>query len=115
MPSTSSSFNRAVSLHREATAHVAAARAELAAQGRVGSAPGHVSARRQLAERLDELAHGLARGWLGAPLDRSAGTRKLGIDAAVGRPMYVRVGTAAAVPGVEFPVVLPFVGAGNDR
>jgi hypothetical protein len=114
MASVSSSFNRAVALHREAASHTEAARAELARRGAPVPMPGHaVSTYQRLAEQLNRSAAAITRGWLGCELDSAARSRKLGIDAQPGEPMYVRAGTATPAPGATFAVPVPFLGAGH--
>ena len=114
MASVSSSFNRAVALHREAAAHTEAAKAELARRGAAVPMPAHaVSTYQRLAEQLNRSAAAITRGWLGCELDAAARSRKLGIDATLGEPMYVRVGTATPAPGATFLVPVPFLGAGH--
>src|SRR5262245_22670603 len=82
MASVSSSFNRAVALHREAAAHTEAAKAELARRGAPVPMPAHAASTYQrLAEQLNRSAAAITRGWLGCELDAAARSRKLGIDA----------------------------------
>ena len=113
MASASSSFNRAVALHREAAAHTEAARAELARRESLTPASNRTAAYVQLAEQLNTAAASVLPGWLGCDLDGSARSRKLGINAQVGRSMYVRIGTASPAPGAAFLVPAPFLGAGH--
>jgi hypothetical protein len=114
MASVSSHFNRAVALHREAAAHTAAARAELAKvqTGAPVSAVGP-AAYQQVAERMNRAAAAITPGWLGCDLDLSARSRKMGINAWPGEPMHLRVGTAAPLPESTIVVTAPFLGVGH--
>src|SRR5688572_27644714 len=114
MASVSSHFNRAVALHREAAAHTAAARAELAKveTGRPGSVVGQAAYER-VAERLNRAAEAITPGWLGCDIDLSARSRKVGVNAQPGEPMHVRIGTTIPFLGTTFRVPVPFLGAGH--
>ncbi|MEO3779427.1 FtsK/SpoIIIE domain-containing protein [Micromonospora sp. B11E3] len=61
---------------------------------------------------MRQLAAALTPGWLGCRWE-SAADLPTGVDAAVGRPLPVRLGDASAGAGAGFPVVVPFVGAGH--
>jgi DNA segregation ATPase FtsK/SpoIIIE, S-DNA-T family len=114
MASVSSSFNRAVALHREAASHTEAAKAELARRGApVPMSPNTVSTYRRLAEELNRSAAAITRGWLGCDLDSAARSRKLGIDARPGEAMFLRAGTATPAPESTFLVPVPFLGVGH--
>src|SRR5687768_12527953 len=114
MASASSSFNRAVAFHREAASHTEAAKAELARRGTPAPMSAHaVAVYQRLAEQLNRSASTLVRGWLGCELDSSARSRKLGIDAQLGEPMYLRAGTASPAQGAAFLVPVPFLGVGH--
>jgi S-DNA-T family DNA segregation ATPase FtsK/SpoIIIE len=114
MASASSHFNRAVALHREAAAHTAAARAELAGSDAAAPASAVGAGEYQrLAEQLTRAAAAITPGWLGCDIDSSVRSRKLGINARLGEPMHVRLGTATPVPGCTFTVAAPFLGAGH--
>ena len=65
MASVSSSYNRAVALHREAAAHTEAARAEIAKRGTPAPMSAHsASTYQRLAEELNRSAAAITRGWL---------------------------------------------------
>jgi len=114
MASVSSSYNRAVALHREAAAHTEAARAKIAKRGTPAPMSAHsASTYQRLAEELNRSAAAITRGWLGCELDASARSRKLGIDAQLGEAMYLRAGHATPAPGATFAVPVPLLGAGH--
>lgn len=62
---------------------------------------------------MQRLAEGLTPGWLGCRLDGPAADLPTGVDAALGRPMPIRLGDTTPVAGSGFSVVAPFVGAGH--
>lgn len=62
---------------------------------------------------MQQLAPRLAPGWLGSRLDSAAADLPTGVDAAIGRPLAVRLGDATPVPDCAFSLVVPFVGAGH--
>ncbi|MEU6021125.1 FtsK/SpoIIIE domain-containing protein [Micromonospora sp. NPDC047134] len=114
MESVASAFSRAVTAHREAVSHAEAARVRL----RVGAGPDGVSAQasedtRRFAAGMQRMAEGLTLGWLGCRLEAAAASLPTGVDAALGRPLAVRLGEASPVAGSVFGVVVPFVGAGH--
>jgi hypothetical protein len=113
--SVAGTFARAVALHREAASHVEAARAGLAALGGGPTvSPRSTHERRRLAEVMSRAVTAVVPGWLGSPLDGAALHRhKLGVDAAPDRPLLVRIGAGCPLPDVEFPAVVPFLGAGH--
>ena len=132
MASASAHFNRAVALHREAAAHVEAARAELARQQATPAlSAGQLAAYQRMAQVLDAAATKITPGWLGCALDGRARARKLGVDARLGEAMHVLAGTGllgqpgeavqpaphppagAAGTGCEFAVAVPFLGVGH--
>lgn len=67
----------------------------------------------RFAARMQRLAEGLTPGWLGCRLDGPAADLPTGVDAALGRPMPIRLGDTTPVAGSGFSVVAPFVGAGH--
>lgn len=114
MASASARFNRAVELHREAAAHTEAARLALAAyQATPPLSPTQAQAYQRLAERLNRATADIIPGWLGCELGLSAGMRKTGVDAELGRAMHMRIGTAALAPDCSFVATVPFLGAGH--
>lgn len=114
MASVSSSFNRAVALHREAASHTEAAKAELARRGApLPMSTNTVSTYQRLAEELNRSAVAITGGWLGCELDSAARSRKLGIDARPGEAMFLRAGTATPAPEASFLVPVPFLGVGH--
>ncbi|MGC4894716.1 FtsK/SpoIIIE domain-containing protein [Micromonospora sp. DT31] len=114
MESVASAFGRAVTAHREAVSHVDAARVRL--RDRAGQDGVSTQAReeaRRFAAGMQRLAEGLTPGWLGCRLAHAAADIPTGADAALGRPIPVRLGDASPVAGSAFSVVVPFVGAGH--
>lgn len=117
MASVSSHFNRAVALHREAAAHTAAARAELAradtADVAGSTSVAGVNAYQRVTERLNRAAAAITPGWLGCDLDSSSRSRKMGINARLAEPTHVRIGSAEPIPGYTFVTAVPFLGVGH--
>lgn len=128
MASRRARISRAAALHRQAASIATAAAAALdrfarepaehaaqtgqlhqtGQQDRAGQ-PDQAE-QRELAERLHELAHTLAPGWLGTSLTAIPATTPAGGQY---RPSFVRVGTAHPLDGVTFPVIVPLVGTGH--
>jgi hypothetical protein len=108
-------FGRAITAHREALGLIAAIRERLE---RMETESVHTaeSAQEQtaLSVQLERLAAEAAPGWLGAPWGVINEQRfALAVGARPGEPVMVRVGDAQPLPGVGFPVVVPFVGVGH--
>ncbi|GAA1036417.1 FtsK/SpoIIIE domain-containing protein [Virgisporangium ochraceum] len=118
MASASAHFNRAVALHREAAAHVEAARVEHARQqGTAPASDGQLATYQRLAHELNSAAAQITPGWLGCPLDGRARAGKLGVDARLGDVMHVDAATGLLGPRggevSEFAVAVPFLGIGH--
>ncbi|MFB9236593.1 FtsK/SpoIIIE domain-containing protein [Plantactinospora siamensis] len=114
MESVSSAFAKAVTAHREAVSHLAAARARAGDDRPAGfDAAGRADQVRGLATELRRLGTALAPGWLGCPLDGSVANLPTGVQQHAGRPVLIRVGDAVPAADCWFPVVAPFVGAGH--
>ncbi|KAB1156363.1 cell division protein FtsK [Micromonospora sp. AMSO12t] len=114
MESVASAFSRAVTAHREAVSHAEAARAQLRAGARQDGVSAQASEdARRFAAGMQRMAEGLTPGWLGCRLNAAAASLPTGVDAALGRPLAVRLGEASPVAGSVFGVVVPFVGAGH--
>jgi hypothetical protein len=107
-------FTRAVGLHRQASAYLQDAQAQVQAIGadEFPVATAEVEQRR-LATVLHNLAQAGLPGWLGQPLDGSLLELPVGEAATVDHPMFVRVGDAAPLADSGFWVVAPFIGAGH--
>ncbi|GAA4924509.1 FtsK/SpoIIIE family protein [Stackebrandtia albiflava] len=69
-------------------------------------------AQAELAALLTQAARRLAPGYLSEPLETVPADTPMRGHPASGT-VHVRVGTAEPVPGVEFPVVVPLLGAGH--
>lgn len=115
MPGAKSSFRRAITAHRQAIGLLAAVRERL---DRMEAESTHSaeSAQQQtaLAVQLERLAAEVAPDWLGAPW-AVVDERRFGLEPrlAPGQPVHLRVADAQPLPGVGFPVVLPFIGVGH--
>lgn len=115
MAKAKSSFRRAITAHREALGLLAAIRDRLE---RMEAESGHSaeSAQQQtaLAVRLERLAAEAAPDWLGAPWNL-INERRFGTEPRVvpGQSVMIRVADAQPLPGVGFPVIVPFVGIGH--
>jgi DNA segregation ATPase FtsK/SpoIIIE, S-DNA-T family len=108
-------FGRAITAHREALGLIAAIRERL---DRLEADSMHTaeSAQEQtaLAAQLERLAAAAAPDWLGAPWGVINEQRfALAVGARPGDPVMIRVGDAQPLPGVGFPVIVPFVGVGH--
>jgi hypothetical protein len=102
-----SRISQAATLHRQATATVAAAAHAL---DRHTAPPPDPREQYELAERLRAAAAALAPGWLGAPLDAQSEDAPLG---ATPQPRFVRIGVAQPLDDARFPVVVPLLGVGH--
>jgi S-DNA-T family DNA segregation ATPase FtsK/SpoIIIE len=108
-------FGRAITAHREALGLIAAIRDKLDRQ-EAESMHTAQSAQEQtaLAVQLERLAAEAAPAWLGAPWSVINEQRFApGVGARPGDPVMLRVGDAQPLPGVGFPVIVPFVGVGH--
>ena len=108
-------YQRAITAHREALGLLAAIRDRLERQ-EAESAHSAESAQQQtaFAVQLERLAAEAAPDWLGAPWS-SINERRFGTEPTL-RPsqaVMIRVGDAQPLPGVGFPVIVPFVGIGH--
>jgi DNA segregation ATPase FtsK/SpoIIIE, S-DNA-T family len=108
-------FGRAITAHREALGLIAAIRERLE---RLEADSMHTaeSAQEQtaLAAQLERLAAAAAPDWLGAPWGVINEQRfALAVGARPGDPVMIRVGDAQPLPGVGFPVIVPFIGVGH--
>ena len=128
MASRRARISRAAALHRQAASIATAAAAALdrfarepaehaaqtgqlhqtGQQDRAGQ-PDQAE-QRELAERLHELAHTLAPGWLGTSLTAIPATTPAGGQY---RPSFVRVGTAQPLDDARFPAIVPLLGTGH--
>jgi S-DNA-T family DNA segregation ATPase FtsK/SpoIIIE len=110
-----SSFMRAITAHREALGLLAALRERLDRM-EAESAHSAESAQQQtaLAVQLERLAAEAAPDWLGAPWS-VINERRFGAEPRVlpGRAVMIRVADAQPLPGVDFPVIVPFIGVGH--
>jgi S-DNA-T family DNA segregation ATPase FtsK/SpoIIIE len=110
-----SSFKRAVTAHREALGLLAALRDRLERM-EAESAHSAESAQQQtaLAIQLERLAAEVAPDWLGAAWSL-INERRFGIEPRVlpGQSVMIRVADAQPLPGVGFPVIVPFIGVGH--
>ncbi|MGW0432696.1 FtsK/SpoIIIE domain-containing protein [Micromonospora sp. NPDC003197] len=114
MSGLKATFNRAVTAHRDAQAHVAAARSAL--DEAAGQQPGQDSARftADTVHRLRALGEALATGWLGG--DGRSGSDPtaaplFGTEDLRGR-LAVRLGVAGTVHGM-FPALVPLAGGAH--
>jgi DNA segregation ATPase FtsK/SpoIIIE, S-DNA-T family len=109
------SFQRAVTAHREALGLLAAVRDRLD-RLEAESAHSGESAQQQtaFAVQLERLAAEAAPDWLGAPWS-VINERRFGAEPRVrpGQSVLIRVGDAQPLPGVGFPVIVPFLGIGH--
>jgi S-DNA-T family DNA segregation ATPase FtsK/SpoIIIE len=110
-----SSFKRAITAHREALGLLDALRDRLE-RLEAESAHSAESAQRQtaLAVQLERLAAEAAPDWLGAPWN-VINERRFGAEPRVlpGQSLMIRVADAHPLPGVDFPVIVPFIGVGH--
>jgi ribosomal protein L29 len=110
-----SSFRRAITAHREALGLLEAIRDRLE-RLEAESAHSTESAQAQtaIAVQLERLAAQAAPDWLGAPWSL-INERRFGAEGRVrpGQQVMVRVADAQPLPGVGFPVVVPFIGVGH--
>jgi DNA segregation ATPase FtsK/SpoIIIE, S-DNA-T family len=110
-----SSFLRAVTAHREALGLLAAVRDWLA---RLLEESGHtadsIQQQTAFAVQLERLAAEVAPDWLGAPWS-VINERRFGPQPRLvpGQAVLIRVADAQPLPGVGFPVVVPFIGVGH--
>ncbi len=100
-------IEQAAALHRQAAAVVQAAARAL--DDHVPLPRTDLAEQHELALRLTQAAAKLTPGWLGAPLDK-VDPGPLGEQR---RPEFVRVGSGQPLDDVEFPAVVPLLGAGH--
>lgn len=115
MASAKGSFVRAITAHREALGLLAAIRERLD-RLEADSVHSAESAQEQtaLAVQLERSAAVAAPNWLGASWRAIDSERfPLESDARPGDRVMIRVGDAQPVPGVGFPVIVPFLGVGH--
>jgi DNA segregation ATPase FtsK/SpoIIIE, S-DNA-T family len=110
-----SSYRRAVQAHREALGLLAAVRERLE-RLEADSTHSADSAQQQtaLAVQMERVAAEIAPDWLGAPWN-VINQRRFGLEPRLtpGREVMIRVADAQPLPGVGFPVILPFIGVGH--
>ena len=115
MPKAKSSFRRAITAHREALGLLEAVRDRLERM-EAESAHSAESAQQQtaIAVQLERLAAEVAPDWLGAPWGL-INERRFGAEPRVvpGQSVMIRVADAQPLPGVGFPVIVPFIGVGH--
>lgn len=115
MANAKSSFKRAVIAHREALGLLAALRERL---DRMEAESAHsaesAQAQTAFAVQLERLAAEAAPDWLGAPWGL-INERRFGAEQRVvpGQSVMIRVADAQPLPGVGFPVIVPFIGVGH--
>ncbi|GAA3617496.1 FtsK/SpoIIIE domain-containing protein [Kineosporia mesophila] len=115
MVSAKTLFGRAVNTHRQAEGLLDAVRERL---DRLEAESTHSaeSAQQQtaLAARLERAAADAAPQWLGAPW-AVIGEQRFPLEhsARAGDPAMIRIGDAQPLPGVGFPVIVPFTGVGH--
>lgn len=115
MVSAKTLFERAVKTHLEAWGLLEAVRERLD-RLEADSTHSAESAQQQtaLAARLERAAAQAAPQWLGAPWEVIGEQRfPLERSARPGEPTLIRIADAQPLPGVGFPVVVPFVGVGH--
>ncbi len=100
-------IEQAAALHRQAAAVVQAAAQAL--DDHVPLPRTDLAEQHQLALRLTQAAAKLTPGWLGAPLDKV----DPGLLGEQRRPEFVRIGAGQPLEDVEFPAVVPLLGAGH--
>ena len=113
--SSKKSFRLAITAHCEALGLLAAVRERLD-RLEAESAHSAESAQQQiaLAVQLERAAAEAAPDWLGAPWDLINRQRfPVHTGALPGQPVMVRVADAQPLPGVGFPVIVPFIGVGH--
>ncbi|GAB6901437.1 FtsK/SpoIIIE domain-containing protein [Kineosporia succinea] len=115
MISAKTLFERAVKTHLEAQGLLDAVRERLD-RLEADSTHSAESAQQQtaLAARLERAAAAAAPQWLGAPWP-VIGEQRFPLEhtARAGDPAMIRIGDAQPLPGVGFPVVVPFTGVGH--
>ncbi|MCE0536822.1 hypothetical protein LWF15_15045 [Kineosporia rhizophila] len=115
MVSAKALFERSVKTHLEAWGLLEAVRERLD-RLEADSTHSAESAQQQtaLAARLERAAAEAAPQWLGAPW-QVVGEQRFPLERAArpGEPTMIRVADAQPLPGVGFPVVVPFVGVGH--
>ena len=115
MAKAKASFKRAITAHREALGLLAAIRDRLERM-EAESAHSAESAQKQLALalQLERSAAEAAPDWLGAPWSL-VNERRFGAEGRVrpGQSVMIRVADAQPLPGVGFPVIVPFIGVGH--
>jgi DNA segregation ATPase FtsK/SpoIIIE, S-DNA-T family len=115
VPSAKVSYSRAITAHREALGLLNAVRERLD-RLEADSVHSTESAQEQtaLAVQLERSAVAAAPNWLGASWTMINEQRfALEADARPGDRVPIRIGDAQPVPGVGFPVIVPFIGAGH--
>jgi hypothetical protein len=113
--SAKSLFERAVSTHLEAWGLLGAVRERLdRLEGDSTHSAESAQQQTALAARLERAAAEAAPQWLGASW-HVVGEQRFPLERAArpGEPTMIRVADAQPLPGVGFPVVVPFVGAGH--